>query len=238
MTLQQFFSWDSIFSDNDVIKIYQKIPAKYKINSDVYDRAVSLILNKVKNIPHANKKHKIGINKYYGAILYIVSMIKNKILKLTKIKKTNSIAGEGSWINFKEYTGTDINPNFINQCKKLYPERNFFTNNLFNEDLPKDNYDIALMVGMLSYKFKSFDNNHFIKEVINKAFSSVKETLIFDMQSSVTNPDYPTADHIHYQNPGEILDFALSLTPYVTIKHDYMPNPAREFLIILNHKSR
>ena len=141
-------------------------------------------------------------------------------------------------INFKEYTGTDINPNFINQCKRLYPERNFFTNNLFNEDLPKDNYDIALMVGMLSYKFKSFDNNHFIKEVINKAFSSVKETLIFDMQSSVTNPDYPTADHIHYQNPGEILDFALSLTPYVSIKHDYMPNPAREFLIILNHKSR
>jgi hypothetical protein len=104
MTLQQFFSWDSIFSDNDVIKVYQKIPAKYKINSEVYDKAVSLILNKVKNVPHANKKHKIGINKYYGAILYIVSMIKNKILKLTKIKKTNSIAGEGSWINFKEYT--------------------------------------------------------------------------------------------------------------------------------------
>jgi len=104
MTLQQFFPWDSIFSDNDVIKVYQQIPAKYKMNSEVYDRAVSLILNKVKNIPHANKKHKIGINKYYGAILYIVSMIKNKILKLTKIKKTNSIAGDGSWINFKEYT--------------------------------------------------------------------------------------------------------------------------------------
>ncbi len=104
MTLQQFFSWDSIFSDNDVIKVYQQIPAKYKINSEVYDRAVSLILNEVKNIPHANKKHKIGINKYYGAIIYIFSLLKNKILKLTKIKKTNSVTGEGSWINFKEYT--------------------------------------------------------------------------------------------------------------------------------------
>ena len=103
MTLQQFFSWDSIFSDNDVIKIYQKIPAKYKINSQVYDRAVALLLNKVKNIPHANKKHKIGINKYYGAVLYITSMIKNKILKFTKIKKIDSVAGEGSWINFKEF---------------------------------------------------------------------------------------------------------------------------------------
>jgi SAM-dependent methyltransferase len=177
-------------------------------------------------------------NKRFENILNLININNKKIIDigcgfadLLKYIQENKI-------NFKEYTGTDINPNFINQCKKLYPERNFFINNLFNEDLPKDNCDIAIMVGMLSYKFKSFDNNHFIKEVINKAFSSVKETLIFDMQSSITNPDYPTAEHIHYQNPGEILDFALSLTPYVSIKHDYMPNPAREFLIILNHKSR
>lgn len=105
MTLQQFFPWDSIFSDNDVINVYQQIPAKYKINSQVYDRAVSNILNKVKNIPHANKKHKIGINKYYGAIIYVANMLKNKILRLIKIKKNNnSIAGNGSWINFKKYT--------------------------------------------------------------------------------------------------------------------------------------
>ena len=141
-------------------------------------------------------------------------------------------------ISFKDYTGIDINPNFIKECKKLYPEKKFLVSNLFSKDLPKNDYDIAMMVGMLSYKFKSFDNNHFIKEVISKVFKSVKQTLIFDMQSNIVNPDYPTADHIHYQNPAEILDFVLKLTPYVTIKHDYMPNPAREFLIILNHKPR
>jgi len=69
----------------------------------VYDRAVSKILKKVKNIPHANKRHKIGINKYYGAIFYLVSILKNKILKLIRIKKINPIAGEGSWISFKGY---------------------------------------------------------------------------------------------------------------------------------------
>ena len=106
MTLQQFFPWDSIFSDNDVIKVYQHIPAKYKINSEVYDKAVSNILNKVKNIPHANKKHKIGMNKYFGAIVYVTSMIKSKIFKLIK-KKNNHIAGDGSWINFKAYTNND-----------------------------------------------------------------------------------------------------------------------------------
>lgn len=107
MTLQQFFPWDSVFSDNDIIKIYQQIPIKYKINSQVYDKAVSLVLNEVKNIPHANKKHKIGLNKYYGAIFYVASMIKNKILKLIKIKKINTITGDGSWINFKEYTNNE-----------------------------------------------------------------------------------------------------------------------------------
>ena len=73
MTLQQIFPWDSIFSDNDVLEVYQQIPAEYKVNSEVYDKAVSLILNKVKNIPHANKRHKIGINKYLGALLYTFS---------------------------------------------------------------------------------------------------------------------------------------------------------------------
>lgn len=105
-TLQQLFPWDSIFSDNDVIEAYNHIPAEFKVNSEVYDKAVFQILNKVKNIPHANKRHKIGINKYLGTIIYLASIIQNKILKFLKIKKINSISGEGSWISFKEYAKT------------------------------------------------------------------------------------------------------------------------------------
>lgn len=140
MSLQQFFPWDSIYSDNDVIKVYQQIPAKYKINSEVYDKAVSLILNKVKNVPHANKKHKIGINKYYGAILYVVSMIKNKILKLTKIKKTNLISGDGSWINFKEYTNKKeiktlwMNSQNFKLLKEMLPNKKFEFTEIINND--------------------------------------------------------------------------------------------------------
>ena len=48
LTLQQFFPWDSIFSDNDVIEIFEEIPVNYKLNSQVYDKAVSLILKKTK----------------------------------------------------------------------------------------------------------------------------------------------------------------------------------------------
>ena len=42
-------------------------------------------------------------DKYLGAIFYTISIIKNKIFKLIRIKKTDPIAGESSWISFKEY---------------------------------------------------------------------------------------------------------------------------------------
>lgn len=119
LTLQQLFPWDNIFSDNDVLEVYQQIPVQYKINSEVYDKAVSLILNKVKNIPHANKKHKIGINKYYGALIYTFSNILNKILKLIKIKKINSVTGDGSWINHKEYAKSKNIKNLWMNIKNL-----------------------------------------------------------------------------------------------------------------------
>ena len=134
LTLQQFFPWDSIFSDNDVIEIFEEIPVNYKLNSQVYDKAVSLILKKTKNIPHSNKRHKIGINKYYGAFLYLFNIIINKILKIIKVKKINPISGEGSWVNHKEYAKNK-------NIKKLW--MNMQNINLFKDmlDIRKLEYD-------------------------------------------------------------------------------------------------
>ena len=103
LTLQQLFPWDSIFSDNEILEVYQQIPAKYKVNSEVYDKAVSQILNNVKNIPHSGKRHKIGINKYYGALIYIIKIKIDKILNSLRIKKVNLITGDGSWMSAKKY---------------------------------------------------------------------------------------------------------------------------------------
>ena len=89
------------------------------------------------------------------------------------------------------------------------------------------------MVGVLSYNFKEFDNIRFTKEFVRNAFKLTNDALIFDMQSTVINKNYETAEHIHYQNPSDILDFALSLTPNVVLKHDNIPNPAREFIVLM-----
>ena len=91
------------------------------------------------------------------------------------------------------------------------------------------------MIGIFSYNFKEYDNVNFIKQVVTKAFNKAKHTLIFDMQSIRINEDYETANHIHYQKPSDILDFAISLTPHVVLRHDYLPNPAREFIVLMKH---
>ena len=108
LTLQQLFPWDSVFSDNDVIKVYEQIPVEYKINSEIYHKAVSKILKNTKNVPHAGHKHKIGINKYYGTIIYLSKIILIKILQLIKIKKNNPITGDKSWMSSKEYAKSDF----------------------------------------------------------------------------------------------------------------------------------
>ena len=97
-------------------------------------------LQKVKNIPHANKRHKIGINKYLGATLYVISIIKNKLLKLIRIKNINSVAGEGSWINFKEYARNKEIKDFWDAIEntKLFQEILNFNKESFNEVIKND----------------------------------------------------------------------------------------------------
>ena len=103
LTLQQLFSWDTIFSDNEIIEVYQMIPVQYKINSQLYDQAVAKLNKNIAHIPHANKRHRIGINIYLSTGLYLFSIITNKILRKLGIIKQNKIYGEGSWLSFQEY---------------------------------------------------------------------------------------------------------------------------------------
>ena len=136
----------------------------------------------------------------------------------------------------KKYTGIDINPNFINHCKKKFPSLQFHVGNLIDHNFTDENFDIVLMVGVLSYNFKEFDNIRFTKEVVRNAFKLANDALIFDMQSNIINKNYETAEHIHYQKPSDIVDFALSLTPNVVLKHDNIPNPAREFIVLMKRE--
>ncbi|RYA23172.1 hypothetical protein CRU96_09335 [Malaciobacter halophilus] len=109
LSLLREFNSDFIVADNDLIDCFLSIPPKYKINAQVFDKAIENITQNINDIPHANKKVKIGTHPYMSVLLTFIRFIKNKIQK-TKIDK---VVGDGSWINFNEYARTSEKVNNV-----------------------------------------------------------------------------------------------------------------------------
>ena len=78
-------------------------------------------------------------------------MLKNKILKLSKIKETNSIAGDGSWINFKAYA-----------------------NNTKIKTLWMKSYNLEIIKEMLDSKKLEF------KEIINNDYKLIYKCIVLN----------------------------------------------------------
>lgn len=130
ITLLRFFGWSPIFVDNELIKLYLQIPIKKKLNSEIYNRAVSILTKEINFIPHANHGIKIGINPYIGLFLKFLRNIRKKILKKDAM---NPIFGDGSWINPDKYA---------QQSKKVFDE--WYSINPFERDIINEILEINL----------------------------------------------------------------------------------------------
>ncbi len=140
-------------------------------------------------------------------------------------------------IDFRKYIGWDINKHFIEEARKTNTGRDKQTFEVFDilkEQTQTPEADIGVMLGLLNWKFDSEEENYdFSKKMITNAFSFVKKTLIVDFLSTKITPEYPKEDAVFYHDPSRIINFALSLTDNIEIKHNYAPIPQKEFLLIL-----
>jgi 2-polyprenyl-3-methyl-5-hydroxy-6-metoxy-1,4-benzoquinol methylase len=153
--------------------------------------------------------------------------------------------GFGDYANFldqeklkiKSYDGWDLNSDLIDESNKNKSSNstfNVFNLSTDNLDDHKDKYDIAVMLGLLNFNLKSQQTNlEYSKLMIKKAFDVVKEVLIVDFLSENLFPGYPKEDFVFYHNPAQILDFALTLSEKVLLKHDYKPIPQKEFMLYI-----
>ena len=136
-------------------------------------------------------------------------------------------------IPIKSYSGMDIIPDFVESCRTHYSSQEFFLGNLLLDAPPPDSYDTVCMFGLLNFRFSDFDNRIFAEEMINSAFQVARHSVIVDMLSANVDVSYPKEDFVFYYNPTEMLDFSLSLTPHVQLRHDYESIPQREFTLVL-----
>ncbi|EMI20549.1 Methyltransferase type 11 domain protein [Rhodopirellula maiorica SM1] len=141
-------------------------------------------------------------------------------------------------VKVAQYIGSDLNADFIREAKQRYndPIASFRNDNILtcqNDDPPSA--DIGIMLGLLNFNWKgSADNLTYSRQAIQNAFRLVKKTLIVDFLSTQLTDTYPKEDFVYYHSPCSALEIGFELTPHVSLKHDYLPIPQREFLLVLN----
>jgi len=141
-------------------------------------------------------------------------------------------------ITFSSYLGVDINPDLIHESTERHAaniKREFKVLDLTENREQKPLADIGVMLGLLNLNLKNkMDNYEYTFNLINNAFSLVNEALVVDFISNRKDSSYPEEDFIFYHDPNRVLEFATSLTDNFSLKHDYLPIPQKEFMLVLH----
>ena len=132
------------------------------------------------------------------------------------------------------YLGLDINASLLQMAAAKLPQCRFEGRDLLLNPFAAPVADTGLMLGVINFKLKR--HQEYARELIRRAFSAVRSTLLVNAISDVHNEDYPREPFIHYHKPAELLAFAQTLTPFCSLIQDYRARPQYEFMLILRKK--
>jgi len=118
------------------------------------------------------------------------------------------------------YTGIDIVPDFIDANRTTYPDAMFELRDIFTDGLPGVT-DHVVMCQVFNNRFRDSDNFIVVKRALALAFESARRSISLDMLSKYVNYEEP---HLYYFDPQAVFAYAKTLTPYVTLRHDYAPH--------------
>jgi SAM-dependent methyltransferase len=115
-----------------------------------------------------------------------------------------------------DYTGVDINPDFIKIAREVHPEAKFILAD-FEEDSIYGDYDWAIAAGIFTIKISN--NEEFIKNTLTKMFKKCNKGFAADFLSPIKH----VKDDLYWRcPPEEILKFCRTLSKRVVLKADYM----------------
>tara|TARA_B110000503_G_scaffold140872_1_gene232898 strand:+ start:1008 stop:1601 length:594 start_codon:yes stop_codon:yes gene_type:complete len=109
-----------------------------------------------------------------------------------------------------EYTGIDITDDMIMLSKKKFPNINVLKSDIVQIE---NQYDCIFASGIFTYQSQGF-----LEEFVKTAFSKTKEVLAFNVLSNWSSN---IEQNEFYADPLETLTYCRTLSPYVTLRHDY-----------------
>lgn len=142
------------------------------------------------------------------------------------------------------YHGWDVNPDLVAEAARRHAHdagADFAIRNIMDPALlaqvSAPVADVGVMLGVLNFNLgERVDNYAYSELAIRRAWTLVGRALIVDFLSSHRTTSYPAEDWVFYHDPWRMLGFALTLSPRVTLKHDYQPIPQREFMLFIERE--
>lgn len=132
-------------------------------------------------------------------------------------------------INVKNFTGIDINPDFIGIAKSLYQvNADFYCINLLDSDLAFS-VDYSFSSGVFNHRLK--DNDGFIEKVLNKLNEISNKGFAVNFLSDKVQFRH---NYTFHSNPGKILEMCYQFSNNIVLRNDYMPY---EFSVFVNKNS-
>lgn len=129
------------------------------------------------------------------------------------------------------YKGVDMMAEFIENGKKIYPHLDLKIGNFMKQNKPEEFFDVVLCSGALNSNQGNYEKNmEFRKKAIKIMFESTKKVLAFNMLGGHPADKNKSESNIWYADSLEILEYCMTLTRRVILRHHYHP---KDFTIFM-----
>jgi len=133
------------------------------------------------------------------------------------------------------YTGLDFTPRMIERARARFPQLTFVQGDASAPDTPLPASDYVLASGLFSYMVN--DSARF-EATLTRLWESARRGVGFNVLSTLadkTTKEMTAAAGLFAADPLETFHFCRTLTPWVTLRHDYLPH---DFTIYLYREPR
>lgn len=135
-----------------------------------------------------------------------------------------------------KYKGVDIMPEFIENGKKIYPSLDLEVEDFFGQPKP-ETYDTVICSGALNSNFGTAKENlEFRKKAIKTMFDHTTNVVAFNMLGGHPASQNKEDSNIWYSDSLEILEYCMSLTRRVILRHQYHPGDFTIFMYKVKEK--
>ncbi|HZP81036.1 MAG TPA: bifunctional GNAT family N-acetyltransferase/class I SAM-dependent methyltransferase [Chthonomonadaceae bacterium] len=118
------------------------------------------------------------------------------------------------------YTGMDITPAMIAAATKRFPEQRFVVRDIL-ADAGKRPEELERADYVSASGLFTFTNERFLQEAVRVMFAYCRKALAFNALSAFAPQQEPGE---FYADPLETVRFCRTLTPWIVLRHDYLPH--------------